>query len=66
MRKLTDLDKLECAEYVLDLLGSKLERSEFEVTGEAWIERCKDECIMRRGQYLVVDEPIAPSGEEDE
>ena len=67
MRKhMTELDMLECAEYVLDLLGSKLDLSEFELSAEWWIERCKAECVMRRGQYLVVDEPIAPKGEEDE
>ncbi len=53
MRKvMTELDKLECTEYVLDLLGSKLMLSDFGLMAEAWIDRCKAECIMRRGQYL--------------
>ncbi len=52
MKRLTELDKLDVAEYVLDLLGSKLQLSEFELAAEHWIDRCKNECIMRRGQYL--------------
>ncbi len=51
--KLTELDKIECAEYVLDLIGTKLSSSEHDLDTDAWVQRCKDECIMRRGQYLT-------------
>ena len=66
MKRMTELDKLDCTEYMLDLLGSKLMLSEFELAAEHWIERCKAECVMRRGRYLYVDEPITPKGEDDE
>lgn len=62
MKRLTELEKLECAEYVLDLLKSKLELSEFELAAEHWIERCKDECTMRLGKYMR-HEFRAPGGE---
>ena len=59
--KLTELDKIECAEYVLDLISKKLtsERytgSEHDWDTDAWVQRCKDECIIRRGQYLYSKE----------
>lgn len=53
---ITELDKLKCAEYVLDLLESKLGTDDhgtvYPSERGVWIQRCKDECIMRRGQYL--------------
>jgi hypothetical protein len=51
-RQLTELDKLECAEYVLELLGKKLQHGEFDMPAGNWIQRCKDECIMRLGEYI--------------
>ncbi len=67
-KQLTDLDKLDCTEYMLDLLGSKLMLSDFELAAEHWIERCKAECVMRRAQYLVVDPSWTQllTGEDDE
>ena len=63
MKRMTELDKLECTEYVLDLLGSKLDFSEFELAAEHWIQRCKAECIMRRGQYLQSEHYKSRGGE---
>ncbi len=54
MRKvMTELDKLECTEYVLDLLDKTLrDDGPFSTAHGLWIQRAKDECVTRRGQYL--------------
>lgn len=54
MRKvMTELDKLECVEYTIDLLHKALtQHGAFDGRTGDWIDRCKAECIIRRGQYL--------------
>ena len=73
MRKLTDLDKLECAEYVLGILKDALKKTpvvneEFTIDAGELLCIAKDEMDRRRGQYLVVDPSWSQSleGEEDE
>ncbi len=63
---MTFFEKLECVEYVLDLLESKLATDD---NGEvdpsergSWIQRCKDECIMRRGDYLTSEYRLMGGG----
>ena len=74
MKRMSEIDKLECAEYVLDLLESKLAKADsgklakagsgnvYPSERGAWLQRCKDECIMRLGQYMRHDFQ-APGGE---
>jgi hypothetical protein len=51
---MTERDKLECAEYTIELLGKALKRDgPFSTAHGEWILRAKNECIMRLGQYMT-------------
>lgn len=53
MRRLTELDKLECAEYFLDILKKALNRDgPFSTAHGLWMERAGQDMDKIRGQYL--------------
>ncbi len=55
MRELTDLEKIECAEYVVDLLDStKLGRGNEKNEHGTWMDRARATLRKRADQYLKV------------
>ncbi len=55
---LTELDKLECAEYTLNLLDDALKRDgPFSTAHGEWIRRGKEEVQRRLSEYIV---PVMP------
>lgn len=53
MKRLTEHEKLECAEYVLDILEDALIwHGEYEGKTGDWLVRAKEKVRLRLGQYL--------------
>ena len=64
MKRLTDYDKLECAEYTLDILERALtEHGVYKTETRDWLCTARDECAKQRAQYLESEDRADPGGE---